>query len=128
MAEPLGIKVPIQMGLTGYFNPTYTSIEEATANMYNLLLTQKGERPMQPDFGTRIYGLLFEQITRDLKTLVEDEIRTAVADWLPYVELVEVTVDISDENIENNRIDIKVGFGLRRDLKQYNEIIVSFAT
>jgi len=128
MAEPLGIRVPIQMGATGYFNPTYTSLEEATANMYNLLLTQKGERPMQPDFGTSIYGLLFEPITRDLKTLVEDEVRLAVETWLPYVELVEVNVDISDTNIENNRIDIKIGFGLRRDIKQYNEIIVTFAT
>lgn len=128
MTEPIGIKVPIQMGTTGFFNQTYTSLEEATANMYNLLLTQRGERLMQPSFGTRIYGLLFEPITKDLKRLVEDEIRQAVDMWLPYVELVEVNVNISNENIENNRIEIKVGFGLRRDLTQYNEIIVTFVT
>lgn len=128
MAEPLGIKVPIQMGATGFFNPTYTSLEEATANMYNLLLTQKGERPFQPEFGTSIYGLLFEPITRDLKGMVEGEIEAAVEMWLPYVELVEVTADISNENIENNRIDIKVGFGLKRNIQEYNEIQITFAT
>ena len=126
MAEPIGIKVPIQMGITGYFNPTYTSIEEAKANMYNLLLTQKGERIMQPEFGTSIYGRLFEPMTRDLKDELEGEIRNAVDTWLPYVELISVEVDISDVNIENNRIDIKVGFGLRRDLKEYDEITVTF--
>jgi len=126
MAEPIGVKVPIQLGTTGYFNQTFTSIDEAKANMYNLLLTQKGERVMQPDFGTSIYGLLFEPITRNIKDDLETEIRDAVDMWLPYVELVEVSVDISNINIENNRIDIKIGFGLKRDLKEYDEIIVTF--
>jgi len=128
MAIPLGIKIPLRLGSTGYFDPTYTSIDEAKANMYNLLLTQKGERVMQPDFGTSIYSLLFEQITRDLKARVENEIKQAVEDWLPYVQLIEVEVNISDENIENNRINIKVGFGLKRDLKVNDEIRITFAT
>lgn len=128
MSEPLGIKIPIRMGRTGYFDQTFTSIDEATANMYNLLLTQRGERLMQPEFGTSIYGRLFEPITTDLKTEIEGEVREAVETWLPYVELFDVEVNISTDNIENNRVDIKISFGLRRDIQQFNEIIVSFAT
>lgn len=126
MAEPIGVKIPIAMGTTGFFNQTFTSLEEAKANMFNLLLTRKGERVYQPDFGTEIYGLLFSQITGNLDKEIEREIREAVRTWLPYVTLTEVEVDISDENIENNRIDIKIGFGLRRDIRQYDEIIVTF--
>lgn len=126
MTEPIGIKVPIQMGKTGFFDQTFTSLEEAKANMMNLLLTRKGERVMHPDFGTDIYGLLFSQITRDLDTKIENQIRDAVETWLPYVSLSLVEVDISDNNIENNRIDIKIGFNLARDITQYDEIIVSF--
>ena len=128
MSEPLGIKIPIRMGRTGYFDQTFTSIDEATANMYNLLLTQRGERLMQPEFGTSIYGRLFEPITTDLKTEIEGEVREAVETWLPYVELFDVEVNISTDNIENNRVDIKISFGLRRDIQQFNEIIVTFAT
>ena len=126
MADPMGIKIPIQLGNTGYFNQTFSSIEEAKSNLYNLLLTRKGERVMQPDFGTDIYGLLFGQITGNLGIEIENQIREAVTIWLPYIELTEVGVDISDENIENNKIDIKIGFGLKRDIKQYDEIIVTF--
>lgn len=126
MSEPLGVKVPIQMGKTGFFDQTFTSLEEAKANMMNLLLTRKGERVMHPDFGTDIYGLLFSQITKDLDTKIENQIRSAVDMWLPYVALSNVEVDISDENIENNKINIKVGFTLARDITQYDEIQVTF--
>jgi len=127
MAEPIGINVPIQLGTTGYFNQTFTSLDEAKANMYNLLLTQKGERLMQPDFGTSIYGRLFEPLLPGLKNELDSEIREAVDMWLPYVEIVDLQIDVSTENIDNNRIDIKMGFGLRRNIKEFAEIIVTFA-
>ena len=41
MAEPLGVKVPIGMGQTGYFDQTFTSIDEAKANMLNLILKNR---------------------------------------------------------------------------------------
>jgi len=126
MAEPIGVKIPITMGNIGFFNQTFTSLEEAKSNLLNLLLTRRGERVMQPEFGTDIYNLLFSQITRDLKQKIEQEINTSVKTWLPYVLLTEVAVDISDENIENNRIDIKIGFGLKRNINEYDEIIVTF--
>lgn len=126
MAEPIGIKVPIQLGQQGYFNQTFSSLEEAKSNLFNLLLTRKGERPMQPEFGVDIYGQLFNQLTSDVGNRIEQEVRNAVEMWLPYVELTKVAVDMSKENIENNKLDIKIEFGLRRDLKQYDEIIVTF--
>lgn len=126
MAEPIGIKVPIQLGQQGYFNQTFSSLEEAKSNLFNLLLTRKGERPMQPEFGVDIYGQLFNQLTSDVGNHIEQEVRNAVEMWLPYVELTKVAVDMSKENIENNKLDIKIEFGLRRDLKQYDEIIVTF--
>lgn len=126
MSNPLGIKIPIQLGKTGFFNQTFTSLEEAKSNLMNLLLTRKGERLMHPDFGTDIYGLLFSQITKDLNIKIEKQIRKAAEVWLPYVALSNVEVDISEENIENNKINIKVGFTLARDINQYDEIIVQF--
>ena len=126
MAEPIGVKIPITMGNIGFFNQTFTSLEEAKSNLLNLLLTRRGERVMHPEFGTDIYNLLFSQITRDLKQKIEGEIRTAVETWIPYILLTEVQVDISDQNIENNRIDIKIGFGLKRNINEYDEIIVTF--
>jgi len=126
MAEPIGVKVPIQMGNTGFFDQTFSSIEEAKSNMINLLLTRKGERPMQPNFGTNIYNYLFDQITGDLANIIEQEITSAVSTWLPYVELIKVEVDAGSTNMDRNRIDIMVDFGLRRNLKEHDEIVITF--
>jgi len=128
MAEPIGVRIPIRLGNTGFFEQTLTSIDEAKSNMYNLLLTQKGERYMQPEFGTRIYSKLFEQITTSIKDEIETDITDAVGMWLPYVELMKVDVDISDDNIDANRFDVRIEFGLKRDLNQYEEIQIIFAT
>lgn len=126
MANPVGVKIPISLGNTGYFNQTFSSLEEAKSNMYNLLLTRKGERVMHPDFGTNIYNYLFEQTTVDLANKIENEIEDAVEMWLPYIQLQNVEVDVSNENIDNNKFSIKIGFNLLRDLEQYDEIIILF--
>jgi phage baseplate assembly protein W len=126
MAEPIGVKVPIQMGNTGFFDQTFSSIEEAKSNMINLLLTRKGERPMQPDFGTNIYNYLFDQMTGDLSNKIQQEITDAVTTWLPYVTLIDVVVDVGPENMDRNRIDISVDFGLRRNIREHDEIVITF--
>jgi phage baseplate assembly protein W len=126
MAEPIGIKIPIQMGNTGFFDQTFSSIEEAKSNMINLLLTRKGERPMQPDFGTNIYNYLFDNMTGDLSNKILQEVNVAVNTWLPYVELIDVDVDISLANMDQNKIDIRIDFGLKRNIKEHDEIVVTF--
>jgi phage baseplate assembly protein W len=126
MAQPIGVKVPIRMGSTGFFDQTFSSLDEAKSNMINLLLTRKGERPMQPDFGTNIYNYLFDQITGDLSSKIQQEITSAVETWLPYVALNSVEVDTGPTNIDRNRIDVKIVFGLKRNLTEYDEIIITF--
>lgn len=85
----LGIKLPMD-GRTnsangGIFNMSTTTEEQAVSNYINLLLTRKGERYMQPDFGIGIQLYLFEQNTDVLRTELEFEIRRQSAFWLPYI-------------------------------------------
>lgn len=128
MAEPVGIKIPIRLGNTGFFEQTFSSLDEAKSNLINLLLTRKGERPMQPEFGTNIYNHLFDPITGDISNKIEQEITDAVSFWLPYIELTKVEADIDSTNIENNKINVRIGFGLRRNLRESDEIIITFVT
>ena len=61
------------------FRQTKTTLEQAKHNIRNLLMTIKGERPFQPDFGADIYSYIFEQITEeDLAIQLEESIREAV--------------------------------------------------
>jgi len=126
MAIPIGIRIPIAMGNTGYFQQTFSSLEEAKSNLLNLLLTKKGERIMQPDFGTDIYNRLFDQNTYDLGPKIKQDVEEAIKTWLPYVEIFNIDVDASQENIDSNKIKIAISFGLKRDLKLYDEIQIVF--
>ena len=46
----VGVKLPFGKP-NGLFAQSYTTEEQATSNLKNLLLTRKGERPFQPEFG-----------------------------------------------------------------------------
>ena len=50
-----------------------------------VLLTAPGERVMRPQFGCRIWDLLFEPVTPNLLGLISEAVRDALAQWEPRV-------------------------------------------
>jgi phage baseplate assembly protein W len=97
------------------FRLSYSTEEQAITNLVNLLLTRKGERLMQPDFGSRIPEFLFEQNTirnrDDLRISVIDDIEF----WLPYIILDSVNVvsrvDIAFPNSDSeHNVQIEIRF------------------
>lgn len=105
-----GILLPVQRGDTGYFRQGFTSFEQAKSNLKNLLLTRKGERIMQPEFGTGLHELLFEQMTDDLESKLQDTIESSVSYWLPYILIQSVDIQMTDEMKDRNRADISIQF------------------
>ena len=71
------------------------------------MLTIPGERVSQPEFGSSLHHVLFEQMDSDLKTSIEDAINEAVEMWLPYVTItnVDVTFDTANPNLANVAIE-----------------------
>ena len=110
--NPIGIDLPIVLGKTGYFKQTYSTLEEAKVNLINLLFTRYGERLMQPTFGTKIYELLFENITLDIPEIIESEIREQTKKWIPYIFISTIDVNVSKKYIDNNKIKITIVFSV----------------
>ena len=74
------------------FNTNYDMyILESSVKM--LLLTNKGDRVMEPDYGTNIRSLLFESNVSGVQSLIQEEIVLAFAVWEPRVKLTSVTID-----------------------------------
>lgn len=107
-----GITLPIKRGNTGFFEQAFTSFEQAKSNLKNLLLTRKGERVMQPNFGSGLHELLFEQADDQLEQRLEEEITNTVNFWLPYIDIKEIEVTMTDEMKDRNQVDMKVVFNV----------------
>lgn len=107
-----GIASPTKRGAV-MFEQTFTSYDAAKSNLRNLMLTARGERVMQPDFGTGLHELLFEPFDSLYETRLQERITESVGFWLPYITIENIEVDMSDEmkdrHIANMKIDFTVG-------------------
>tara|TARA_R110002072_G_scaffold283282_1_gene446794 strand:- start:552 stop:962 length:411 start_codon:yes stop_codon:yes gene_type:complete len=96
--NPIGIGFPLSVGSQ---KQNYYTSQQVHDNLRNLILTMKGERPMNTNFGCDIYYLLFEQINDELiREAASDAIRNAVATWMPAVNIRSVDVESRpDDNL-----------------------------
>ena len=108
--QAYGITLPVQRGNSGYFSQAFSSFEQAKSNLRNLLLTRKGERIFQPNFGSGIHELLFDQATDELETRLQENITNSVNFWLPYISIDTIDVNMTDEMKDRYIAEMKVQF------------------
>lgn len=107
----IGINKSSQSG--GMFHVNYTTLSQAKDNLINLIMTRKGERVGQPEFGCDIWSVLFEpMIDGELDTKVEGTIIDAVNKWLPYLRIDEIIIDYTDEDKDTNKFSVELNFSL----------------
>jgi phage baseplate assembly protein W len=104
----IGVSLPFN-GPSGPFNKTYSTKEQIKSNLINLLLTNKGERVFNPEFGADIRRVLFEGITEDTSVLIQNLITTNVNYFIPEVNVVDVEVE---PNEDNNSYNITLKYSL----------------
>jgi hypothetical protein len=75
-----------------------TDVNAVIQSIKNLLLTNKGERLFQPNVGTNIRQLLFENFTPQTTTLLKQFIAETIDNHEPRAGLLDVTVTPDDDN------------------------------
>ena len=111
-----GITLPIKNGEGGFFEQAFTSLEQARANLKNLLLTARGERVMQPEFGSGLKQLLFEPIDETFERKVANQIIESVSFWLPYITIEDIEIEMTDELKDNNEVNLHLKFTVGSDI------------
>ena len=71
----------------------------------NIVMTLPGEKPFNPDFGSNVSALLFENMDEVTSSLIVDEIRTSIDNYEPRVELLSVDVN---PDFEGNSYDVGI--------------------
>ena len=107
--QTYGIVLPITHGPQGYFNQSYSAIEQVKSNLNLLLKTKKGERRMNPDFGSGLWNVLFENMSDDMTPIIDSTIRRDIAKWMSYVNVQSVSVS-NNKDDNYNRLDVSVVF------------------
>tara|TARA_E500000318_G_C3564240_1_gene214918 strand:+ start:2600 stop:3010 length:411 start_codon:yes stop_codon:yes gene_type:complete len=109
----IGVGLPLGHNLQGFFERTKTSLEQSKHNIKNLLLTRKGERLGNPTFGSDLFAVLFEQEGDDIETKVEEAVRSAMSEFLPFVNIISIQTVFSPTN--RNAVNVSMQFSLNID-------------
>jgi phage baseplate assembly protein W len=115
----LGITLPLQFG-QNTFNQAYDNITQLKANIKNLLLTQRGERMMQPKFGTDLTKLLFEQNTEQLQEKIYNAIEAAISYWIPQVSIQTIDIKTTDLMKDKNTVEVSIVFTANYNKQNFN--------
>ena len=128
----VGIDLPLVKSNGVPFPQTYLTIDAAKANLKNLILTRRGERPFQPWLGTSIYDFLFDNNIPQMLAKIETEINEAIAYWLPYIDVKFLDVRVADEqhgfSDKFNGVQIQIDFSLKGNTFDESSIVLVIGT
>ena len=82
-------------------------IQAIKRSVKNIILTNKYERPFNPDFGCNLRGFLFENLTEPMIVIIKDRVAMAIEKYEPRVSVEDVIVKNSSDP---NNINIQVSF------------------
>ena len=113
--NPLDLQKNIAIGVSlpfngpGVFKSTYTTKDQIKSNLVNLLLTDTGERIMNPNFGTNLKRFLFEGITDSSLDLLKNNILISILNYISEITVTNITLV---PNTDNNLVDLTIEYYL----------------
>jgi len=85
-----------------------------SSNLLLLLLTQKGERYYEPEYGTNLLKYIFDPNDNIIATDIEEEIRDTVGLYIPEVKVTSVTFNRNNNEegqpISENQLNVNIQF------------------
>jgi phage baseplate assembly protein W len=104
----LGIKLPFNTH--NVFTINYTTKDQVKSNLTNYMLTNKGERPFNPEFGADLRRLLFDQNT-DF-TLAKEVLLDNLGLYFPMITVnnLDFTADL-----QRSLLNIKLDYSIKKD-------------
>jgi phage baseplate assembly protein W len=109
--NPLDLQKNIAIGVSlpfnRPFNSTYTTKDQIKSNLINLLLTSRGERIMNPLFGTGLRDFLFEGITEfNIENLKLDLINS-INLFIPEISVINIDII---PGYDSNSIELNLSY------------------
>ena len=73
----------------------------------NIVLTTPGEKFFNPEFGSSVSEILFENVDDITAISIQDEIKNCLNNYEPRVDIIDVFVD---PNFDENQFDVTISY------------------
>jgi len=116
------IRFPLEddVNTNTYFKLTKVTKDALSSDLILLLLTQKGERYYEPDYGTNLLKYIFEPNDTITADDVEQEIKRTVSLYIPALTINSVTFnwnyDDNGQPIPDTQLNVNVKFTYSEDV------------
>jgi phage baseplate assembly protein W len=122
--KPLGIRNPIRnAGQDGVFDMTSKTLERVKSSLYTLLFTAPGTRVQMPEFGSPIYALHFEQVSKQDFDRIDMAIRDAIKRWVPEASIREILISQNENN--PNEFNFNIRFALTQNPALEDSLVIT---
>ena len=110
-SDSLGISYSSNNGI---FTSIYTTDQQAFEQLKTLLLTRVGERYGYPQYGTHLLNIIFQPITEEMKSDIQDLIVEPVSRFLPYINIdnIKITTRNDDPNMLENTATVSISYSI----------------
>jgi phage baseplate assembly protein W len=88
--EEVAVGIIFPFNNSGVFFQSYTTKEQVKSNLINLLLTDRGERINELEFGVGIRRLIFEQDVD--QSQLRARIEAGIEQYIPEIELMDLEI------------------------------------
>ena len=93
--------------------PMAYDVDAVKASIRNILMWRVGENILRPEFGHNIHRSMYEQITDFNKERLAQEIQRALEDNEPRISIKAVSVKRSEDDEQNNRLNVQVVYNVK---------------
>jgi phage baseplate assembly protein W len=104
------IAIGVSLPFSKPFTSTYTTKDQIKSNLINLLLTDIGERVMNPNFGCDLRRFLFEGITETNMEAVVASLSNSISIFVPEINVTNIEVV---PEYDSNTINLTINYYLK---------------
>jgi phage baseplate assembly protein W len=97
--------------IDGSYNMNKTAVEAIKQDFKMLLLTNPGERVMEPAFGVGLKKYLFEQDTELLRTNISNNILRQTSNYLSFIVIDNIFIN-TPQDTNNNTLYITINYSI----------------
>ncbi len=119
----ININYPFKNSPKGFFLDLNADDNSAIkADLMHLIITRKGQRLYNPDFGTDLLRFIFQPEDGLTFSQIKDEITTVVKRYLPKLNITDVLVEESTEN--EHAATVRIDYTITDDVFTTSDFVI----